>query len=1017
MPPAYEVTVPAQNTFGDPVAASSGDDDQAALWLHHTSPSTPTISTDDQHNARRVIDTWNQPVMWMLTRFLIRDASDWPTILSGMGSILNLHSIAGDQMTPDGRGIGWGYGSGVSPFHLAVGGRDEAAAALYGKNQPLPALQPFVQLEETYDPSVQSPYRRMLPMVQPGKVYTALIRIQWGRNDFETNDSMPAQMRRPGELDVWASGDPSQPLSKVVEARNANTILRARRPSDGAWIVQRYLDGWDGGPYIIQSTRVNSGDKVWRHVHWATLFGETPAQMLADEPIPVGTPNDQRSRHRVGFSPDLGDAHAERVSLDPPSLPLPSEIASSALSSPTSTAVVPAELTADQGWSPPPGTQPGSAGTTDAPLVQSWTAAPGPGCGACTVSTGSGSVQARIPGGVDGADSAYAVTDFAGPAAGGERVYARDLLALAAGQRLNANLAVLQMRDSNGALVYELYVARDRTLRLWSPAGGLGSAEINQSTGMLVPSDGSAVRVEVSARANDSVVVRVDGTDRLTIGRLAGATTGSQRYLEAGVDHYDSDLGVDPVAVSHSMVGVTSFGWLGSRVTTLEAYSTAYAGTLDPADTGASTTSAAPPPSTSEASSAPSSTSSGSPASSPGELAGISSFDSTGKDPGCTACTIDVSDSTVRAAIAGGADDLDTAYALKDFGGSSGWPGRVFARELIRLGQGQRVTANLAVTQMQDVAGSLVWELYVAGSDRTLRLWSPPGGLQRNEINRSTGVVVPNDGSAIVAEVSAEKNSSVIVRVNGVDRISVAGLANASTGAQRSLRVGIDHYDSASRSEQVVVFHSNVGVSTGGWLGGTATTAPASNPPPASAPASSPTPTPAPAPTPTPTPAPTPTPTPAPVTNVLGANLAPTGDFETSPSSYLTAGDATFSWASDQAQSGSHSLKLESTKEGLSRWLTQTQAIAATAGATYEVVAYVRTSSVRDWAGLSVNFWSSGGGYVPATSDSQQLNGTNGWTRLTVRATAPAGAAFLRIESRLSGPGTIWIDDASAVRV
>ena len=39
---------------------------------------------------------------------------------------------------------------------------------------------------------------------------------------------------------------------------------------------------------------------------------------------------------------------------------------------------------------------------------------------------------------------------------------------------MSANLAVLEVHVVGGKLLYELYVGADRTLRLWSPAGGLG---------------------------------------------------------------------------------------------------------------------------------------------------------------------------------------------------------------------------------------------------------------------------------------------------------------------------------------------------------------------------------------------------------------------------------------------------------------------------------------------------------------------------------------------------------------
>jgi hypothetical protein len=44
---------------------------------------------------------------------------------------------------------------------------------------------------------------------------------------------------------------------------------------------------------------------------------------------------------------------------------------------------------------------------------------------------------------------------------------------------------------------------------------------------------------------------------------LSGANTGSQRYLRAGIDHFDTDRTTDGVSVQHTRLGATSVGWLG----------------------------------------------------------------------------------------------------------------------------------------------------------------------------------------------------------------------------------------------------------------------------------------------------------------------------------------------------------------------------------------------------------------------------------------------------------------------
>jgi hypothetical protein len=146
---------------------------------------------------------------------------------------------------------------------------------------------------------------------------------------------------------------------------------------------------------------------------------------------------------------------------------------------------------------------------------------------------------------------------------------------------------------------------------------------------------------------------------------------------------------------------------------------------------------------------------------------------------------------------------------------------------------------------------------------------------------------------------------------------------------------------------------------------------------------------------------------------VRSPNLAPNPGFESDPaSSYNTSGTGLFSWASDAAHSGSSALKLVSVTDTLTRWLTETQAIKVSPGTTYDVSAWLKTANVRQTAGLSINFWDANGAHLPATIDApQQLTGTTDWTQLKMQVIAPVGAAYLRVEFRLTGLGTLWADD------
>jgi hypothetical protein len=147
------------------------------------------------------------------------------------------------------------------------------------------------------------------------------------------------------------------------------------------------------------------------------------------------------------------------------------------------------------------------------------------------------------------------------------------------------------------------------------------------------------------------------------------------------------------------------------------------------------------------------------------------------------------------------------------------------------------------------------------------------------------------------------------------------------------------------------------------------------------------------------------------------ANLAPDPDLEQDAgSSYYTDGAAAFAWTGTRAHSGTHSLEIDSASSGLTRWMTRISAIPVTPGRVYDVVALVQTLNATD-AYLAASYWTAGQSYAGATDSSgTHLSGTStGWAQLDLRTTAPPGAAYLRVESRLSGPGTTWTDDIAVI--
>ncbi|MDQ3380600.1 MAG: hypothetical protein M3546_09825, partial [Actinomycetota bacterium] len=343
------------------------------------------------------------------------------------------------------------------------------------------------------------------------------------------------------------------------------------------------------------------------------------------------------------------------------------------------------------------------------------------------------------------------------------------------------------------------------------------------------------------------------------------ATSGNQRYLYAGIDHYDGSSS-QAVSSEHTYVGTSQSTWLGSPTgsttppvnqspptvsgtaqvgqslststgtwsgsPTSFAYqwrrcdsgggacadlagataSTYLVAAADIGSTLRARVTATNGAGSSSADSAATAVVAGAPSGVP------PGFTSVFVDPGCGGCSVSAIENGLRATIAGAADTVDTAYGVQDFGGAGGVSGRVYVRDVLALAQGQSLSANLAVLQVRDTAGAIVYELYLA-SDRSLRLWSRAGGLRSTSINLSTGVLVPNDGSSSIrVEVSAQASSSVIVRVDDVQKISLIGLSGATSGNQRYLYAGIDHYDGSS-SQAVSSEHTYVGTSQSTWLG------------------------------------------------------------------------------------------------------------------------------------------------------------------------------------------------------
>ncbi len=125
---------------------------------------------------------------------------------------------------------------------------------------------------------------------------------------------------------------------------------------------------------------------------------------------------------------------------------------------------------------------------------------------------------------------------------------------------------------------------------------------------------------------------------------------------------------------------------------------------------------------------------------------------------------------------------------------------------------------------------------------------------------------------------------------------------------------------------------------------------------------------------------------------------------------------ATYSWASDAARSGTRSLKIISTAAPgvMSRWTTQYFPVSA--GTQYYSSAYLKTSATTGYATVAITWWSGVPGtttYLSSSLSNTTLTGSTEFSKIEVNPKAPATAIYGRIEFRLYGAGTLWIDDVS----
>ena len=198
------------------------------------------------------------------------------------------------------------------------------------------------------------------------------------------------------------------------------------------------------------------------------------------------------------------------------------------------------------------------------------------------------------------------------------------------------------------------------------------------------------------------------------------------------------------------------------------------------------------------------------------EMPLLSRFEQVASDA-CGLCTVTISQRGITASVSGLHSRAVSAYGRRDFAPPGGWPGRVWIRDVVRLPRVQAVSRAFTFFEVRDVGNELVYEL-VAQPDRSIALRSPAGGLTADAVVAPTEVKLPLNGAARRVEVSALADDSVLVRIDGVDRVVLTDLQGAETSYQRYIQVGVLNHQPNDSSHRTVVRHDGIGVSAARWL-------------------------------------------------------------------------------------------------------------------------------------------------------------------------------------------------------
>src|SRR6185437_3757604 len=94
-------------------------------------------------------------------------------------------------------------------------------------------------------------------------------------------------------------------------------------------------------------------------------------------------------------------------------------------------------------------------------------------------------------------------------------------------------------------------------------------------------------------------------------------------------------------------------------------------------------------------------------------------------------------------------------------------------------------------------------------------------------------------------------------------------------------------------------------------------------------------------------------------------------------------------------------------------YYTQVNLGAIAAGQRFQATVWAKGTVITGQNVLAVSWFSAGGVYLGNSTSPSVPLGTSGWNQLTVKAVAPAGAAYAQIHLQsYRNSGTVWFDDA-----